>query len=42
MTDFVNALKSNDSDAIGTTMNELDTLSNHLVRRLLISVCAKT
>ena len=30
MTDFVNALKANDSDAIGTTMNELDTLSNHL------------
>lgn len=30
MTDFVNALKSNDSDAIGSTMNELDTLASHL------------
>ena len=30
MTDFVNALKANDSDAIGATMDELDTVSNHL------------
>ena len=30
MTDFVNALKANDSDAIGATMNELDKVSNHL------------
>ncbi len=30
MTDFVNALKANDSDAIGATMDELDKVSNHL------------
>lgn len=30
MTDFVNALKANDPDAIGTTMDELDSVSNHL------------
>ena len=30
MTDFVNALKANDPDAIGATMDELDTVSNHL------------
>lgn len=30
MTDFVNALKANDSNAIGTTMDELDSVSNHL------------
>jgi flagellar hook-associated protein 3 FlgL len=30
MTDFVSALKANDPDAIGTTMDELDSVSNHL------------
>ena len=30
MTDFVNALKANDPDAIGKTMDELDSVSNHL------------
>ena len=50
MTDFVNALKANDSDAIGATMNELDKVSNHLgsqvvdlgVRQNLITQREKT
>jgi flagellar hook-associated protein 3 FlgL len=30
ITDFVNALKDNDSDKIGSMMNELDTVGDHL------------
>jgi flagellar hook-associated protein 3 FlgL len=30
ISDFVNALKANDTAKIGSTMNELDTVGNHL------------